>query len=45
VEEMTSRKLTFEEAMKTGDSTIMTKQRLLVVQPDLSEQLDRIGLV
>jgi hypothetical protein len=45
VEEMTSRKLTFEEAVKTADFTIMTKQRLLVVQRDLFEQLDRIGLV
>ena len=45
VEEMISRKLTFEEAVKATDFTIMTKQRLLVVQRDLFEQLDRIGLV
>lgn len=44
VEEMISRKLTFEEPVKTTDFTIMTKQRLLVVQRDLFEQLDRIGL-
>jgi hypothetical protein len=31
--------------VKTSDFTIMTKQRLLVVQRDLFEQLDRIGLV
>jgi hypothetical protein len=45
MEEMISRKLTFDEAVKAADFTIMTKQRLLVVQRDLFEQLDRIGLV
>jgi len=44
-EMMISRKLTFEEAVKAADFTIMTKQRLLVVQRDLFGQLDRIGLV
>ena len=43
--EMISRKLTFDEAVKAADFTIMTKQRLLVVQRDLFEQLDRIGLL
>ena len=45
MEEMISRKLTFDEAVKAADFTIMTKQRLLVVQRDLFEQLDGIGLV
>ena len=45
MEEMISRKLTFDEAVKATDFTIMTKQRLLVVQRDLFEQLDRIGLL
>jgi len=45
MEEMISRKLTFDEAVKASDFTIMTKQRLLVVQRDLFEQLDRIGLL
>jgi hypothetical protein len=45
MEEMISRKLTFEEAVKSTDFTIMTKQRLLVVQRDLFEQLDRICLL
>ena len=45
MEEMISRKLTFDEAVKGTDFTIMTKQRLLVVQRDLFEQLDRIGLL
>ena len=44
MEEMISRKLTFAEAVKAADFTIMAKQRLLVVQRDLFEQLDRIGL-
>jgi hypothetical protein len=45
MEEMISRKLTFTEAVKAADFTIMTKQRLLVMQRDLFEQLDRIGLL
>ena len=45
MEEMISRKLTFDEAVKATDFTIMTKQRLLVVQRDLFEQLDRVGLL
>src|SRR6516225_5591079 len=44
MEEMICRKLTFDEAVKATDFTIMTKQRLLVVQRDLFEQLDAIGL-
>ena len=45
MEDMISRKLTFAKALKATDFTIMTKQRLLVVQRDLFEQLDRIGLL
>ena len=45
MEEMISRKLTFDEAVKATDFTIMTKQRLLVVQRDLFVQLDRVGLL
>jgi len=45
MEEMISRKLTFGEAVKAADFTIMTEQRLLVVQRDLFEQLDRVGLL
>jgi hypothetical protein len=44
VEEMISRKLTFEEAVNGADFTIMAKQRLRVIQRDLFEQLDTIGL-
>src|SRR5215467_3641605 len=45
MEDMISRKLTFTEAVKTPDFTIMARQRLLVVQRDLFEQLDRVGLI
>ena len=44
VEEMISRKLTFDEAVNGADFTIMAKQRLRVIQRDLFEQLDAIGL-
>src|SRR6202140_2020640 len=44
VEEMISRKLTFDEAVNGADFTIMAKQRLRVIQRDLFEQLDTIGL-
>jgi hypothetical protein len=45
VEEMISRKQTFAEAVSGGDFTIMAKQRLRVIQRDLFEQLDALGLV
>jgi hypothetical protein len=44
VEDMISRKLTFDEAVKGADFTIMAKQRLRLIQRDLFEQLDSIGL-
>jgi hypothetical protein len=44
VEEMISRKLTFDEAVNGADFTIMAKQRLRVIQRELFEQLDAIGL-
>jgi hypothetical protein len=44
VEQMISRKLTFDEAVNTPDFTIMAKQRLRVIQRDLFEQLAAIGL-
>jgi len=45
VEEMIRHKMTFKEALTGGDFTIMAKQRLLVVQRDLFEQLDAIPFV
>jgi hypothetical protein len=45
VEEVVSRKLTLQEAIASGDFTIMTRQRLKVVQREIFEQLDSIGLI
>jgi hypothetical protein len=44
MEEMICRKQTFDEAVNGSDFTIMAKQRLRIVQRDLFEQLDAIGL-
>jgi len=44
IEEMISRKLTFDEAVNGLGFTIMAKQRLRVIQRDLFEQLDAMGL-
>jgi hypothetical protein len=44
IEEMIARKYTFDEAIKSGESSIMTKQRLRVVQRDLFVQLDSLAL-
>ena len=44
VEDVISRKLTFEEAITNGTFSIMTKQRLKVVQRDLFEQLSALGI-
>jgi hypothetical protein len=43
VEEMISNKLTFDEAIREGQFSLMVKQRLKVVQRDLFEQLGLIG--
>ena len=45
IEDMISLKLTFDEAIHDGAFSIMTKQRLRVVQRDLFEQLDRMPLI
>ena len=42
IEEMISRKLTFDEAITAPEFQIMAKQRLKLVQRDLFEQLDRV---
>jgi len=44
IEDVVSKKLTFHEAVTNGDFSLMTKQRLKVVQRDLFEQLDALGL-
>ena len=43
VEEVISKKLTFEEAIREGSFSLMAKQRLKVVQRDLFEQFESLG--
>ena len=45
LEEVISRKLTIDEAIRDGEFSIMTKQRLKVMQRDWFEQIDRLGLL
>jgi hypothetical protein len=45
VEEVIARKRTFEDAIRNGTATVMTKQRLTMVQRDLFEQLDQMALL
>ncbi|HLH32871.1 MAG TPA: conjugal transfer protein TraL [Terriglobia bacterium] len=44
IEEMITRKQTFDEAIESSESFIMTKQRLKIVQRELFEQLDKLPL-
>ncbi len=44
LEEMISRKLTFSEAIRDADFSIMTKQRLKVIERDLFDQLDTLEI-
>ena len=41
---MISRKLTLEEAIRDGEFSIMTKQRLKVIQRHWFEQLDSLAI-
>lgn len=45
IEEVIARKLTLQEAITSGDFTIMSRQRLKVVQREIFEQLDSLGLI
>jgi hypothetical protein len=45
IEEVIARKLTFEDAIRNGKASVMSKQRLKVVQGELFEQLDQMPLV
>ena len=45
LEEVISRKLTLDEAIKDGPFSIMTKQRLKVMQRDWFEQIDGLTLL
>ena len=44
VESVIAQKLTFDQAIRDGSFSLMTKQRLKVVQRDLFEQLDRLSI-
>jgi hypothetical protein len=44
IEEVITRKRTFEDAIRNGTATVMSKQRLKMVQRDLFEQLDQLSL-
>jgi hypothetical protein len=44
IEEMISRKLTFDEAIESNQTFLMTKQRLKIVQREIFEQLDKLPL-
>ena len=43
IEEMIASKLTFAEALRNGQFSIMTKQRLKIVRDELFEQLDALN--
>jgi hypothetical protein len=45
IEEMISRKQTFDEAIESGETFLMTKQRLKIVQREIFEQLDKLPMV
>ncbi|MGD0669968.1 MAG: hypothetical protein ABSB23_20705 [Bryobacteraceae bacterium] len=45
IEDVIARKLTFEEAICNGSASVMSKQRLKLVQRELFEQLDQMPLV
>ena len=45
VEEVIARKRTFEDAIRNGTATVMSKQRLKMVQRDLFEQLDQLSFL
>lgn len=43
IAQMTSKKLTYKEALESPEFSLMAKQRLKMVQKDLFDQLDAIG--
>lgn len=45
VEEVIARKKSFEDAIRNGTASVMSKQRLKMVQRDLFEQLDELSLL
>lgn len=45
IDEMISRKLTFDETLQAGGLTLMSKQRLRMVQTETFEQLDELNIL
>jgi hypothetical protein len=45
MEEMIARKLTFDEAIRESELSIMAKQRLKVIERDIFEQLDQLTIL
>lgn len=45
MEDVISRKLTIEEAIKDGAFSLVAKQRMKIMQRDWFEQLDRLALI
>ncbi|MGH9864904.1 MAG: conjugal transfer protein TraL [Candidatus Acidiferrales bacterium] len=45
IEEMIARKMTFDEALRDAEFSIMAKQRLKIVRDNLFEQLDALNLL
>jgi hypothetical protein len=41
---MLAKRLTFQEAIRHGDFSLVSKQRLQIIQRELFEQLDRIEM-
>jgi len=41
---MLARRLTFQEAIRLGDFSLVSKQRLQIIQRELFDQLDRIEM-
>jgi len=42
--QMLLKRLTFEEAIRLGEFSLVSKQRLTIIRRELFEQLDRIGM-
>jgi adenylylsulfate kinase-like enzyme len=45
VRQMLERRLTFDEAIRNADFSLVSKQRLTIVRRDLFEQLDKLAIV
>lgn len=45
IEEMIAAKITFDQALRSSEFSIMAKQRLRIVKDDLFEQLDALNLI